>query len=176
MNRTRIAKNNKGAPSVDPSTLKPETVRKGKDGKWWVLLSGEWTHVNQGVPRKMKRKTKKNKNKNKIATLGMITVNFNTPEKCDLIGAKDCVIPEFSDFRFSESPKTDGLGLDTWHHAYSERTPPYGEFKYTKFDQYIGSLSLMPSSIKQLQAHYAKYKRLGSISEFEIKGVPWAPY
>ena len=169
MNRTRRSK---GAPPADPGTLKDETVRKGTDGKWWVLYDGKWNPIRPLKARKTKKakkdkKDKKSKNSGSPA-LGMITVKFNTSEKCDLIGA-NCILPECSDF--SGVPKS--MGLDEWHHAYREGTPPYGELKYAKFDQYIGSLALMPSIVKQLQAYYGKYKRGGVVSEFQINSAPW---
>lgn len=177
MNRTRRSRNknaknakSKGVPLIDPHTLKPESVRKGTDGKWWwVGESGEWQRVNKDSLKS--RKTAK-KNKSKASTMGMITVKYNHPDKCSLLGSKDCSFPVCSDF--VGSLKSDNPGsLGEWHHAYTEGLPLDSEPKYVKYDQYMGNLSGMSSAMKKLQAHYTKYKRNGSISEFEIKGVPY---
>jgi hypothetical protein len=166
MNRTRRSRNknaknakSKGVPPIDAQTLKPETIKKGTDGLWWwVGESGEWQRVNKDSLKS--RKTAK-KNKNKASTMGMITVKYNHPDKCSLLGSKDCSFPVCSDF------------VGEWHHAYTEGLPLDSEPKYVKYDQYMGNLSGMSSAMKKLQAHYTKYKRNGSISEFEIKGVPY---
>jgi hypothetical protein len=174
MNRTRRSRNknakSKGVPPIDAQTLKPESIKKGTDGFWWwVGDSGEWQRVNKNSLKP--RKTAK-KNKSKVSTLGLITVKYNHPDKCSLLGSKDCSFPVCSDF--VGSLKSDNPGsLGEWHHAYTEGLPLDSEPKYVKYDQYMGNLSVMSSAMKQLKAHYAKYKRNGSISEFEIKGVPY---
>ena len=144
-------------PPVPVSAVHQGTVRKGRDGYWWIARNtweplGDHTTPN-GLPAK-KRKTRK-AGKASVAwaaKTGMIKVFFSRSESCN--SKRTCRIPE--------------VDLGTWR--FQQLLMPYSpKHKYQYIYEYSGPLEAMEAARKKLETQFRGLKRRHLVTEFEMQ-------
>jgi hypothetical protein len=154
--KTRKNRPVKSSPLEDPSLYKDETIRKAKDGYWWVVENGVWKLLRP--PKKRKHKSRRIKEWEK--TIGVILVSYNLADKCILKSSnQECII--------KDPPTTT-----TW--TFSDiLTPSSPKEIYASKDKYTGDLNEMKEFNRQLESQFSSLKRLGMLRNYKIIAVPY---
>jgi len=140
-----------GEPTVPASHVHYGTVRKGRDGYWWIARDTVWKQLSAPA------KTRKTRKAGKAsvawaAKTGMIKVFFSKPESCN--STRLCTIPE--------------VDLGSWY--YGQLLFPYSpKHKYQYVYEYMGPLADMDAAQKKLEKHFLTLKKNRIISGFDMQ-------
>jgi hypothetical protein len=188
-NRTKKARD--GKPSVSPNSLKVNTVRRGRNGYWWIVVKADdvrysirpplaaihiWmplgNHKVKNGQTRQKRMEMPDDMKERLDDGGIIQVLFNLTPHCEKTGK----LPKTCDLEKAWKHLSKPLQHTEWSslHSYEYASNPTDTYKY--IHTYNGSLKAMKEVEAVLAKHYGQHKRDGGISEFTIKATSRKDY